>query len=55
MTNAAQYKTCGEGPADQAAEFVPMINGVGQLKNGVSEPPACRRRCLLLTWVPLPR
>ena len=34
MDNAAQYETCPDG--SQAAEFVPMINGVGQLKDGVS-------------------
>ena len=35
MTNAAQYGRC-ESPLDQAVEFVPMINGVGQLEKGLS-------------------
>ena len=35
MTNAAQYSRC-ESPLDQAVEFVPMINGVGQLEEGLS-------------------
>eukprot|EP00040_Diaphanoeca_grandis_P006807 m.38679 g.38679 ORF g.38679 m.38679 type:complete len:398 (-) comp17987_c0_seq1:241-1434(-) len=33
MKNAAQYKTC---PFGSAAEFAPMINGIGQLANGIS-------------------
>lgn len=33
--NTAQYTKCKD-PLQQAAEFVPMINGVGQLKNGIT-------------------
>lgn len=35
MMNSAQYGRC-ESPADQAAEFVPMVNGIGQLDTGLT-------------------
>eukprot|EP01052_Picozoa_sp_SAG31_P007717 SAG31_NODE_372_length_16598_cov_44.705982_8_plen_57_part_00 len=35
MMNTAQYNKCAE-VSGQAAEFVPMVNGIGQLDEGVT-------------------